>query len=265
MIAARQMVETAWRYRRILAATTVVELRKRFAGAVLGVFWTVLNPLIFLLIYLFLMTVVFKVQMEGLSSIGVIAFIFTGLVPFLAMMESNTVATVSIKQNIHLVKNVIVPIDIVPVRVAIMSMVGSLIGFVLTFAILIIDGTLSHWAFLFPVILLLQLLFMIGLAWLLSCLGVLLPDVGYIINTLMIALLFISPIGFRADLVPDSLRFVTMLNPLYYVIDSYRSVLLTGFGPHWTVIAIFAAISLLTFALGASFFRRFKGILVDYE
>lgn len=265
MIAAGQMVETAWRYRRILAATTVVELRKRFAGAVLGVFWTVLNPLIFLMIYLFLMTVVFKVQMEGMSSIGVIAFIFAGLVPFLAMMESNTVATVSIKQNIHLVKNVIVPIDIVPVRVALMSMTGSLVGFALTFVILAIDGTLSSWAFLFPLILLLQLIFMIGLAWLLSCLGVLLPDVGYIINTIMIALLFISPIGFRADLVPETLRFVTNLNPMYYLIDSYRSVLLDGFGPHWDVIAIFAAISIGTFLLGASFFRRLKGILVDYE
>jgi lipopolysaccharide transport system permease protein len=106
---------------------------------------------------------------------------------------------------------------------------------------------------------------MIGLAWLLACLGVLLPDVGYIINTLMIALLFISPIGFRADLVPDSLRFVTALNPMYYMMESYRSVLISGFGPHWTLVAIFAAISLVTFALGAAFFRRFKGILVDYE
>jgi lipopolysaccharide transport system permease protein len=52
---------------------------------------------------------------------------------------------------------------------------------------------------------------------------------------------------------------------MYYMMESYRSVLISGFGPHWTLVAIFAAISLVTFALGAAFFRRFKGILVDYE
>lgn len=265
MFAAVDMIATMYRYRRILAATTRVELKKRFAGAVLGMFWTLLNPLIFLLIYLFLMVVIFKVEMSGFSRMGVIAFIFAGLVPFLALMESNTLATAAIKQNIHLVKNVIVPIDLIPVRVAIIAMIGSLIGFALTVTILALDGTLSTYAFLLPIVILLQLVFMIGMAWLLACLGVLLPDTAYVINTVMIALLFISPIGFRADLIPDSLAFITLLNPAYYIIESYRVVLLDGFAAGWPIVGMFSAISVVTFIIGAAFFHRLKGFLVDYE
>ena len=259
------MIAIMYRYRRILAATTRVELKKRFAGAVLGMFWTLLNPLIFLLIYLFLMVVIFKMEMSGFSRMGMIAFIFSGLVPFLALMESNTLATAAIKQNIHLVKNVIVPIGLIPVRVAIIAMIGSLIGFALTVTILAFDGTLSTYAFLLPIVILLQLVFMIGMAWLLACLGVLLPDTAYVINTVMIALLFISPIGFRADLIPDSLAFITFLNPAYYIIESYRVVLLDGFAAGWPIVGMFSAISVVMFIIGASFFHRLKGALVDYE
>jgi lipopolysaccharide transport system permease protein len=262
---ARRMLELIWRYRRILKATTLVEVRKKFAGSVLGVFWAALNPLLFLCIYLFLTTVVFHASMPGLSSIGVVTFIFSGLVPFLALMEAATMGTACIKQNMHMIKNVIVPIDLVPVRTAITSAIVIGVGLVLTLLLLVIDGTLSGYVWLLPVVVLLQLLFMIGIAWLLSTLGILLPDLGYFINTLMVALMFISPIGFRANAIPANMQAIIWLNPVHYMIDSYRSVLISGFGPDWRNLAIFALISVLSFVAGASFFRRFKAVLVDYE
>jgi lipopolysaccharide transport system permease protein len=261
----RLMLDLIWRYRVILRATTKVELRKRFAGSVLGIFWAVLNPLLFLCVYLFLNVFVFMVAMPGLSRLGVIIFIFSGLVPFLGLMEAATAGTVCVKQNMHLIKNVIVPIDLVPVRTVVLSMVGVGVGLALTLLLLIIDKSLSPYLWLLPAVVLLQFLAMVGLAWVLASLGIIFPDLAQIINVVMITLMFVSPIGFRPTALPEGIRAIVWLNPVHYMIDSYRSVLMQGFGPDWWSLAIFAALSLVTFWLGAAFFRRFKGVLVDYE
>ncbi|MFM9941395.1 MAG: ABC transporter permease [Hyphomicrobiaceae bacterium] len=256
---------TIWRYGRILRATTEVELKKKFAGSALGSAWLVLHPLMFLMIYLFLFLVVFKVRFPDMSSLGYVVYVFAGLVPYLALMESTTAGAVAIRQNMHLVRNVIVPVELVPVRTVLMALAAEMVGLGVIMALLLVDGTLSWHVVWLPVVIALQLAMVLGLVLMLAALGVLLPDLGYAINLVMIFLMFISPIGFRPETLPAAAQPLVWLNPVHYMLESFRSSLMAGYGPRWWEVGVFAVLSLLTLLAGASFFQRFKGIIVDYE
>ena len=103
-----------------------------------------------------------------------------------------------------------------------------------------------------------------GLTWILSALTVALPDVTYFVNLLVFLLMWLSPIGFTPEMVPAEFRFVIYLNPVTYLISAYRTSML-GTALEARELAIYVAGCLLAFALGAAFFRAFKGVLVDYE
>jgi len=111
----------------LLAAITRVEFQKRYAGSVLGVSWLVLQPALLLSVYLFVYLVVFKVRFPGFSEMDFVVFVFAGLVPFLGTIEATNGAALSIKANMHLVKNVMLPTELVPVRTVPVAMtVGEL-------------------------------------------------------------------------------------------------------------------------------------------
>ena len=262
---AAELMRTTARYRHILKATTEIELKKKFAGSVLGGAWVVLHPLLFLAIYLFLFLVVFKVRFPDMSELGYVVYVFAGLVPYLAFMEAMTAGTAAVKQNMHLVRNVIVPIDLIPVRIVLLVTATELVGLGVVVLLLAVDGTLSPWAITLPLVLTLQLAFILGLVCSVAALGVLLPDLGYAINLIMIFLMFISPIGFKVEALHGAAQGLVWLNPVHYMLEIFRSALISGHGPHWGAIVAFTLLAAASLALGAAVFRRFKGVIVDYE
>jgi lipopolysaccharide transport system permease protein len=108
--ASRDMLGLIYRYRRLLVSITRVELAKRHAGSLLGIAWVVLQPALLLCVYLFVYMVVLRLRFEGFSRLDYVLYVFCGLVPYLGFMEALTTGALSIKQNIHLVKNVMLPI-----------------------------------------------------------------------------------------------------------------------------------------------------------
>lgn len=266
MTAAFRLWQMVGEHRRLLFATTRIEFQRRYAGSALGLAWMVLQPLFFLSVYLFLFLVVFQMRLPGLSNLGYVVMVFSGLVPFLAVMEATTASAASLKQNMHLVKNVIMPIDLIPVRVALMACASMGVGVVMLLILAALDGAIGAKAIvLMPLALVLQILFLIGLALIFAPLGILAPDINHVLGTLLLFLLFISPIAFDQSMVPDQLRFVTLLNPANYMIETFRMALLEHRAVDWRVIGVFAALSLGTLAAGAGLMRRFKSVVVDYE
>jgi lipopolysaccharide transport system permease protein len=92
-----------------------------------------------------------------------------------------------------------------------------------------------------------------------------LPDITYFVNLFVFLLMFISPIGFRPEDIPAGFRWITVINPIYYMTAMYRGVILQQNGPTITVIAVYVVMCVVTFAVGGAFFMRFKGVLTDYE
>ena len=111
----------------------------------------------------------------------------------------------------------------------------------------------------------LQVLALWGLAWILSALGVLLLDVSYFANLFVLLFMFVSPIGYKPEMIPDGFSFMVYLNPIYYMLEAFRASMLYGNWPTVKVFAIYTALCLGTFVLGCVFFLRFKDYLTDYE
>jgi lipopolysaccharide transport system permease protein len=251
--------------RRLLGAVTRVELRKKYAGSVLGLAWVALQPALLLAAYLFIYMVVFKVRFPGFSSFEYVLYVFCGLVPYLGFMEALTTGSLSLKQNMHLVKNVMIPIELVPVRSVMLGVAGQLVSLVIVLALVAANGTLSPRVIWLPLIVVLQLMLLFGLTWVLASLTVALPDVTYVLNLAVFLLMFLSPIGFTPAMVPPEFRAVVYLNPVFYMIEAYRGVVLQTSAADLRVYTIYVVMAVTMFAAGASFFRRFKGVLVDYE
>lgn len=260
-----QTVQTLFVHRKILLATTRVELSKRYAGTLLGLAWLALQPLLFLGVYLFVYLVVFKVRFPGYSDLHYVVYVFSGLVPYIALMEALSQGATCIRQNMHLVKNVMLPIDLIPARTVLMTITTQCVGLGLLLVLSGMNGTLSPSLAFLPLAIVLQALMLLGLAWILAALGVLLPDLGYFVNIFLLLMLFLSPIAYLPDMVSPGLSFLVVYNPVHYMLELFRFSVIGGYGIDTGVLGIAALISGGTFVLGCVFFRRFRNALPDYE
>jgi len=263
--ASTRMLTTIYRYRRMLAAITRVEIAKRHAGSVLGMSWVVLQPALLLSVYVFVYMVVLRMRFEGFSRFDYVLYVFCGLVPYLGFMESLTTGALSIKQNIHLVKNVMLPIELIPVRSVIVGMTSQFVSIGLVVLMAAADGELSWRVPLVVPIVVLQMMWLVGLTWFLSGITVALPDVTYFVNLFVFLLMFLSPIGYKPDMVPPAFAWVIRLNPIYYLTEMYRVAMLRDQVMRLPIVVGYIVMCLVTFALGGAFFDRFRGMLTDYE
>src|SRR5450759_5161079 len=133
------MVRTLAQHARLLVSITRVELSKKYAGSVLGASWIILQPALLLSVYLFVYLVVFKMRFPGFSHLDYVLYVFCGLVPYLGTIDAITLGAVSIKQNIHLVKNVMLPIELVPVRAVLVGMASQFVS--ITFVLVLVTGS----------------------------------------------------------------------------------------------------------------------------
>jgi lipopolysaccharide transport system permease protein len=240
-------------------------LSKRYAGSVLGASWLVLQPALLLAVYVFVYSIVFKMRLPGMTRFDYVVYVFCGLVPYLGSIEAISLGAASIKQNIHLVKNVMLPIELVPVRAVLVASATQAVGLILLVLMSAANGSLSAHALWMPFVWILQIIMLIGLTWILASVAVALPDISYFINLFMFVLMFVSPIAFTADMVPPRLQAVLFLNPVTYLLEMYRDSLFIGHWPSPTVTAVYVGVSVVTFAIGSAFFRAFRGALLDYE
>jgi lipopolysaccharide transport system permease protein len=261
----RLFIDILWANRRVLAMTTLVELKKRHAGSILGWAWVMFYPLLLLGMYLFVYQAVMKVRITGMSSsIEYSLYALAGIVPYIAFAEVLCSSISLLAQNRHLIVNVIVPPEIIPIRQAAMSMIvqGVGLGLIMLLAVTM-GGRLSlAWLWL-PPMLVLEFLFLAGLAFIFSALGVLLRDLAQVMPVLTMFLLFISPIGYTRAMVPDNLKAALWLNPLVYLVDSLREPLLYGRLPDPLQTAVYAGAALSVFWLGGLLFKKVIHTLND--
>ena len=264
-VSSERMIAIIYRYRRLLVSITKVELAKRHAGSVLGMIWVVLQPALLLSVYLFIYMVVFKMRFPGFSRLEYVLYVFCGLVPYLGFMEALTTGALSIKQNIHLVKNVMLPIELIPVRSVLVGMTSQVVSIPLVLLLVAADHALSWHVLWLPAVVAMQVAWLAGLTWIMSSITVALPDVTYFVNLFVFLLMFLSPIGFKPEMVPPGFWFIIYLNPIYYLTEMYRDSMLNGHWPPASVLIVYVVMCVATFALGSAFFERLKGVLIDYE
>ncbi|MDH0896692.1 MULTISPECIES: ABC transporter permease [unclassified Pseudomonas] len=251
------------RHSRILWATTLTDIRGRFTGTIFGVAWMFLYPLLFLGLYAVVYTMIYRVRVAEYSTFDYVLLIFCGLVPFLGFAEALGNGVGSVVANKGLVKNTLFPIDLIPVKTVLASSVTMLVGLLLLLSVLWGRGIVHTTQLALPLILALQIIFTIGLIWLLSAINVFAPDLNQIVAVIILFLMLISPIAYTQEMIPKELLPFMYPNPLYYLIMLYRDAAYVGV-LRLDLLGIFSVIATVTFLFGGFVFKRLKPLFADY-
>jgi lipopolysaccharide transport system permease protein len=145
-----------------------------------------------------------------------------------------------------------------------MAQPAQLIGLLLCIGLAVAFGHSSRAWLVLPVVWLLHVAFLVGLAWILSLLNLVVRDIATVVPILLLALYVISPIGYTPEMVPDNLKFLFWINPLAYFIMAYQRIIVLEAIPPPSQLLLIAASSSLLFFGGASLFRRVKYAVIDY-
>lgn len=259
-------MQTFVRHRHLIWQMTKREVVGRYRGSVMGILWSFFNPVFMLTIYTFVFSVIFKAKWgAGSGSKTEFAMIlFAGLIVFNLFSETVTRAPSLILSNVNYVKKVVFPLEILPVISILSSCFHSLVSIgVLILFRLIVGSGFSLTTALFPIIIAPLLLLTLGISWFLAALGVYLRDVSQTIGLAMTALMFVSPIFFPVTALPEKYRSFVYLNPLTFIIEQGREVLIFSRFPDWGGLSLYYAFGCVTALLGFAWFQKARTGFAD--
>ncbi len=258
--------ESAWRHRDLIAAILRRELQERFKGSIAGWIWAVFAPLLSLATYTIAFSGALQVQArtgEGTKG-GYALFIFAGLVAFNFFTEMAYRAPSLLHEYSHFIKQTMFPAEMLAIISTLRAAAYSAIALVcLLIAQCITSGTLSWTVLALPLWFAAFLLFLIGLTWLLSALGAFTRDASYLMMTIAPLLMFMAPVFFPIDSLPEYGRLLMYANPLTGFIDILRDLVVFGVLPRWKVCLWTIFCSMVVFWLGYWFFDKQRDAIAD--
>lgn len=261
-----QPLETLLRNRQLYRRVLVRDIQSLFRGSALGLAWIVVIPLVLVAIYTFVFGMVLSStwSMGTRTRLEVPLLFFTGLTVFGFFMEVVGRSPNFIHENRVYVKKILFPLDILP-----WVLIGTaLFKFAINFALLLVflaifTGGLPAKALLLPLVLLPFVAMTAGLAWALACIGTYVRDLPHAIQALAPIIMFVSPIFYAVEQVPEPFRSFYYANPLTFVLESVRGVLFFDTAPSATGLLAFAAAALLVYAAGYALFQRARPGFAD--
>lgn len=258
---------TLWRNRQLITQLTKREVVGRYRGSALGLLWSFLSPVLMLVVYTFVFSVVFKARWgvggeETKTQFAVVLFV--GLIVHGLFAEVLNRAPRLILSNVSYVKKVVFPLDILPavsMGAALFHALASLV--VLLIAFIIFNGYL-HWTALFtPLVLLPLVILTLGLSWIFASLGVFIRDISQTIGIVTTVMLFLSPVFFPITALPAEYRPLIIANPLTFIIEQAREVLIQGHLPDWVGLGIYTLAATAVAWAGYAWFQKTRKGFAD--
>lgn len=244
------------------------DIASRYRGSVAGMAWSFLTPLIMLLIYTFVFSVVLKARWNtGIVSQDNSSFaliLFVGLIVHGFLSEVIGRSTTLISGNPSYVKKIVFPLEVMA-YVAIGSVLfHTLVSFfVFLIVSVILTGGVSLTYFYLPIVILPLIIMSLGFSWALSALGVYLRDISQLTAMVSTMLLFLSPVFYPISALPNKFQTVVYINPLSYFIEETRNVLIFGNRPDFMKLSLFFVASIICAQLGYLFFKKLKKGFAD--
>lgn len=256
------LAQSIYRYRQLIYKVTRMDVRSRYKGSFLGLGWSFVTPLLMLAIYTFVFSFVFNARWGGGASSGsrseFALILFSGLLVHGFLAEVLHRSPALILNNVNYVKKVVFPLEILSVSTLLAALFHTAISLaVLTIALGVLNGFL-HWTVIFAPVLLLPLcLLALGFSWFLASFGVYVRDVGQTIGIVTTVLLFLSPVFYPLSTLPETLQWTMMLlNPLTFIIEQLRDVMVFGNVPDWRGLFLYTVASTVIMMAGFWFFQR---------
>jgi len=250
---------------RLLTRMVERDLRSKYVGSLGGVFWTIINPLLLLLVFTFIFVEVFHARFGNQPGVMISAvYILTGLIPWLGFQEGIGRAGGYLLENRNLVKRVQFPGQILPAVPVLSGFFGQAIGLIILIAWGAAKNEIQFPDVLFlPIWMLLQIAFSLGLAYFIATLSVWLRDVLQILPVLILIWFYGTPVFYSAQMVPPRFQILISLNPMAHLVNGYRKLLLERGLPSTEDIVYLCLAACVSLALGGLVFAHFKKGIAD--
>jgi lipopolysaccharide transport system permease protein len=247
---------------------TLREVAGRYKGSFLGLAWSLFNPILMLIVYTFVFSVVFKsrwgTDAGGASKSDFAVILFAGLIVYGFFAEVITRAPGLVVSNVSYVKKVIFPLEILPIVSMAAALFHSAVStFVMLIAFVLLNGYV-HWTVLFlPIVVLPLIVLTVGLGWFLASLGVFLRDLAQTMGIITMVFMFLSPIFYPVTALPERFRIWFMVNPLTFIIEETRAVAIFGKMPNWTMLILYLVMAGLIAWAGYAWFQKTRKGFAD--
>lgn len=250
-----KLVKELYAYREMIFSLVRRDLKGRYKGSILGFLWTFLNPLLQLLVYTFVFSIVMRNGIEDYY-----LFLFVALVPWIVFSTSVAGGSSCIWAQQDMVKKIYFPREVLPIAYVTSQFVNMLLSFLVIFAVLIFSGKGLNLTALIclPVIMLVEYLLALGMAMLSSAITVYIRDLEYILGIITMAWQFLSPVMYSLEQVPEDSRAIFYANPMTPVIVAYRDILYYGKAPDLTTLVHATIFGVILVVIGIIVFGKLK-------
>lgn len=261
------LVRNIKKNRKLIAQMTRREVVGRYQGSFFGLAWSFFNPVLMLGVYTFVFSGIFKAKWgvgndETRAQFALILFV--GMIVHGLFTEVVTRSPGLIMANTSYVTKVVFPLEILPIVTITSAMFHTFVSmFVLLLGLAISSASLSWTVLLIPVVLLPLIILTLGISWFLASIGTYLRDVGQVMGMITTIMLFLSPVFYPVDSLPEKIRTYIYLNPLTFIIEQARGVLIYGSFPDWVGLAVYSIVAIIVALLGYAWFQKTRKGFAD--
>ncbi len=261
------LAKSVFRHRELILQMTRRDVVGRYRGSVIGLLWSFLTPVLMLTVYTFVFSVAMKAKWnvggeESKAQFAVVLFV--GLIVHSLFSDVINRSPGIVLSNVNYVKKVVFPLEILPIVSMGASLFHSMVSLCVLLAAFVLLNGFLHWTVIFaPVVIAPLILLTLGIAWMLASTGVYLRDVAQTTGIITTAMLFLAPVFYPLSALPEQYRILLNLNPLTFMIEQSRRVLLFGQLPNWTGLLLYGVASLMIAWLGYWWFQRTRKGFAD--
>ncbi|MEW6088676.1 MAG: ABC transporter permease [bacterium] len=248
-------------YRELLFTFAARDIKVRYKQTIMGVGWALLQPLSLMIIFTIVFSKLVRIQSEG---IPYPVFSYCALLPWSFFSNSVNFGVASITNNMNLVTKIYFPREVFPFSAVIASFIDFLIASIIFIGMIVFYKiNLNFYMIWIPVIILIQIVFTLSIVLFFSALNVYYRDIKYIMPITIQIWMYLTPIIYPINLVPEKYRTIYMLNPMAGIIDGYRNVILKSLQPDFKHLILAACGSSILFILGYLYFKKAERVFAD--
>lgn len=254
MIKSYEKVAEIYKYKEMLKNLTTYDLRTRYRGSFLGFLWTFLNPLMLLSVYYLVFSTVMRINIEYYF-----LYMFIGLLPWTMFQTSILIGVNSIVTNANLIKKIYFPREIIPISVVFSGVINYLFGLIILIPFLfLLDLDILRIILWFPIVVITQSMFTLGLIFTLSALNVYYRDIGHVVSIFITAWFYFTPIVFPVSMIPQKYEYIFNLNPMKFYTDIYHNIFYYNQNPSTTTVVLCLLIAVAILILGWIIFSKLE-------
>lgn len=255
-----------WQNRALIRQMIKRDVIGRYRGSMFGIVWSFFNPVFMLAVYTFVFSVVFQARWGGgtgdKSEFAIL--IFSGMIVHGLFADCVSRAPGLILSNVNYVKKVVFPLQILPVVALGAALFHTLISFAVLLLFYLLTNAHLNWTIVYlPLVILPYLLLILGISWFLAATGVFLRDVGQTTGILVTVLLFLSPVFYPVNALPEEFRPLLFLSPLTFIIEQTREVLIWNRAPDWAGLGLYLLAGALVAWAGLFWFQKTRKGFAD--